>query len=188
MKNMNEKTKKWIIVAGGLAICAVLVMAIAGRFSKPATEDALLPIQSDDGKDIVVDESNNIEKENQIIVSPIEVSEQVDDGNGAVDQGTEQTIQDDAEKPIYTEEELTNPDKKPNGDEVTEQDISVDHDKVQTPSETPKQDNQPQSGDKKDGQIYVPGFGWIEDEGGGGEATVGKSDGDINKQVGIMGE
>lgn len=188
MKNMNEKTKKWLIVAGGLAICAVLVMVIAGRFSKPAAEDALLPIQSDDGKDIVVDESNNIEKENQIIVSPIEVSEQVDDGNGAVDQGTEQTIQGDAEKPTYTEEELTNPDKKPNGDEVTAEDKSIDHDKVETPTETPIQDNQPQSGDKKDGQIYVPGFGWIKDEGGGGEATVGKSDGDINKQVGIMGE
>jgi len=118
----------------------------------------------------------------------MEVSEQTDDGNGAVDKGTEQTIQGDVEKPTYTEEELTNPDKKPNGDEVTEQDIPVDHDKVGTPTETPKQDNQPQGGDKKEGQIYVPGFGWIKDEGGGGEGTVGKSDGDINKQVGTMGE
>ncbi|KXL53809.1 hypothetical protein CLNEO_10350 [Anaerotignum neopropionicum] len=188
MKNMNDKTKKWLIVAGGLAICAVLAVMIAGRFSKPTAEDVLLPIQSGDGKDIVVEESNNIEKENQITVSPIEVSEQPDADNGAVDQGTEQTIQGDAKKPTYTQEELTNPDQKPNGDEVTEQDKPVDHDKVETPSETQIQDEQPQSGDKKDGQIYVPGFGWIKDEGGGGEATVGKSDGDINKQVGIMGE
>lgn len=36
------------------------------------------------------------------------------------------------------------------------------------PENTPQPDtNQPQSGDKQDGKIYVPGFGWIEDEGGG---------------------
>lgn len=176
MKNMNEKTKKWIIVAGGLAICAVLVMVIAGRFSKPATEDALLPIQSDDGKDIVVDESNNIEKENQIIVSPMEVSEQTDDGKGAVDKGTEQTIQDDAKKPIYTEEELTNPDKKPNGEEVTAEDKSIDHDKVETPTETPTQ-SQPSVG--------LPGFDNVPNA-GENQVTQGVSDGDINKQVGTM--
>ena len=28
---------------------------------------------------------------------------------------------------------------------------------------------QPQGGEKKDGKIYVPGFGWIEDEGGGSD-------------------
>lgn len=36
------------------------------------------------------------------------------------------------------------------------------------PEHTPQSDtNQLQSGDKQDGKIYVPGFGWIEDEGGG---------------------
>lgn len=36
------------------------------------------------------------------------------------------------------------------------------------PEHTTQSDtNQPQSGDKQDGKIYVPGFGWIEDEGGG---------------------
>ena len=36
------------------------------------------------------------------------------------------------------------------------------------PEHTPQPDtNQPQSGDKQDGKIYVPGFGWIEDQGGG---------------------
>ena len=40
-----------------------------------------------------------------------------------------------------------------------------------------------------DGQkeIWVPGFGWIPDEGGGGtECTIIGSDGDINKMVGHM--
>jgi len=40
-----------------------------------------------------------------------------------------------------------------------------------------------------DGQkeIWVPGFGWVPDEGGGGtECTITGSDGDINKMVGHM--
>ena len=40
----------------------------------------------------------------------------------------------------------------------------------------------------EDGKIYVPGFGWITDNGGGGQGTTVDGDGDINKQVGNMGE
>lgn len=173
---MNDKTKKWLIVAGGLAICAVLAVMIAGRFSKPTAEDALLPIQSGDEKNVVIDESNITEKENRIIVSPVEVSEQTDDENGGVDQGTEQTIQGDAKKPTYTQEELTNPDQKPNGEKVTEQDKPVDHDKVETPTETPTQ-RQPSGG--------LPGFDNVPNA-GENQVTQGVSDGDINKQVGTM--
>ena len=36
------------------------------------------------------------------------------------------------------------------------------------PEHTPQQEpDQPQGGEKQNGKIYVPGFGWIEDEGGG---------------------
>ena len=31
MKNMNPKMKKWLAVAGGLALCAVLVVLIGQR-------------------------------------------------------------------------------------------------------------------------------------------------------------
>lgn len=48
----------------------------------------------------------------------------------------------------------------------------------------------PQMGDTRmvDGkkQIYFLGFGWIDDNGGGGEGTVVDGDGDINKMVGDM--
>ena len=47
--------------------------------------------------------------------------------------------------------------------------------------------NQPQNGDTQDGSIYIEGFGWIPDEGGGTIQEEIHSDGDINKQVGIMG-
>ncbi len=35
-------------------------------------------------------------------------------------------------------------------------------------------------------QVYFLGFGWIDDNGGGGEGTIVDGDGDINKMVGDM--
>ena len=35
-------------------------------------------------------------------------------------------------------------------------------------------------------QVYFLGFGWIDDNGGGGEGTIVDGDGDINKMVGEM--
>jgi len=49
----------------------------------------------------------------------------------------------------------------------------------------------PQSGDKRtmngQNEIWIPGFGWIHDHGGGSIGTIATSDGDINKMVGYMG-
>jgi len=108
--------------------------------------------------------------------------------NGAVSNGTEQTIQGNVSKPEYTEEQRKDPTQKPNSEKVTESPKAVDHDKVEQPKETPKSESQPQGGETKDGKIYVPGFGWIDDNGGGGQGTTVDGDGDINKQVGNMGE
>lgn len=186
MKNMNDKTKKRLFVAGGIALSAVLVMAIAGQFRTPPIQDVDIPSQSSSSPNVVVDNPDITEKEDGIAVPPIQIPEEHESANG-VDKGTEQTIQPDtSEKPNYTEEELKNPGQKPNGDKVTENDKAQDHDKVEKPVTPPKTDNQPQGGDKKDGQIYVPGFGWIDDI-GEGQGIVVDGDGDINKQVGIMG-
>ena len=188
MKNMNPKMKKWLAVAGGLALCVILVVLIGQRFQTPNPVDAPLPSQSSEVSDVTVDPSgpDSTEKEKEVTVTPPDTTQPVSTDNGAVSSGTEQTIQGDVSKPEYTEEQRQDPTQKPNGEKVTEPPKAVDHDKVEQPKETPKSDSQPQGGETKDGKIYVPGFGWIEDHGGGGEGTVGDSDGDINKQVGIM--
>ena len=185
---MNNKMKKWLTVIGCLAICAVLVVLIGQQFKSPKPVDNPHPPQSSDVSNVTVNPKvqQNTEKEKDLIIDPSDTTQPTSTDNGAVSSGTEQTIQGDVSKPEYTEEQLKNPEQKPNGDEVTEQDKPVDHDKVEKPKTTPKSDGQPQGGDTKDGKIYVPGFGWINDQGGGGQGTVGKSDGDINKQVGTM--
>lgn len=35
--------------------------------------------------------------------------------------------------------------------------------------------------------MWIPGFGWVKDEGGGSTGTIVHGEGDINKQVGVMG-
>ena len=184
---MNNKMKKWLTVIGCLAICAVLVVLIGQQFKSPKPVDNPHPPQSSDVSNVTVDPKvpQNTEKEKDVTIAPSDTTQPTSTDNGAVSSGTEQTIQGDVSKPEYTEEQLKNPEQKPNGDEVTEQDKPVAHDKVEKPKTTPKSDGQPHGGETKDGKIYVPGFGWIDDIGDGQGTTV-DGDGDINKRVGIM--
>jgi hypothetical protein len=185
MKNINNKVKKWLIISGGLVLSMVLFVAIMSQFKVPSINDLDLPDQNSDTQKVAVESPDITEKEDDIKVPPIEIEKELSNANG-VDKGTEQIIQPDPIKPEYTDEQLKNPDQKPNGEKVTEQDKPVEHNKVEKPSTPPKSDNQPQGGEKKNGQIYVPGFGWIDDI-GEGQGTVVDGEGDINKQVGIMG-
>lgn len=118
MKNMTDKTKKRLVIASGLAISAVLVILITGAFKTPATDDVGIPNSSSEAPSIVVETPNTTEEENDIKVPNIEIPEETGNPNGD-DEGTDQTIQPDIpEKPTYTEEELKNPDQKPNGEKV----------------------------------------------------------------------
>lgn len=187
MKNINEKAKKWLIISGGLVLSAVLLVAIMSQFKVPPINDLDLPNQNSDTQKVAVESPDITEKEDDIKVPPIEIEKETNNANG-VDKGTEQTIQPDPVKPEYTDEQLKNPDQKPNGEKVTEQDKPIEHNKVEKPSTPPKSDNEPQGGDvNSKGETYLPGFGWIKNS-GENQGSVGESDGDINKQVGIMGE
>lgn len=181
MKNMNDKTKMWLLVAGGLALSAVLVVAITSQFRTEKPQDAPLLPPSSSASDVTVDPNapDNTEKEKNVVVQQPNTAPPASSDNGAVDKGTDQTIQGDAVKPEYTEEELKNPDQKPNGDPVTEQDKPQEHDKVETPV-TPPQTSKPSGGGNS-----IPGFDNVPNL-GENQVIEGKSDGDINKQVGTM--
>lgn len=212
MKMLNYRTKKWFVIASGLLICAVLVFMISSKFQKEPVEEVALPSSEDVVNDVIVEKNNeiNIDKENtekigdetinnrdkedkgkvetsekEINVPPIKVPDTHNNKNG-VDKGTNQTIQGDVKKPKEpTKEELTDPTIKPDGEMVEEPPKNIDHDRVEKPEEPPKKKDEPQGGDKKDGKIFVPGFGWIDDV-GEGEGTKVDGDGDINKQIGDM--
>ena len=187
MKNINEKVKKWLIISGGLVLSAVLLVAIMSQFKAPPINDLDLPDPNSTTQKVAVESPDMTEKENDIKVPPIEIEKEPNNANG-VDKGIEQNIQPDPIKPEYTDEQLKNPDQKPNGEKVTEKDKPVEHNKVEKPNTPPKSDNQSQGGDvNSKGETYLPGFGWIKNS-GENQRIAGESDGDINKQVGIMGE
>ena len=179
MKNMNDKTKKWLLVAGGLALSAVLVVAITGQLKTEKPTDAPLPPASSQPSDVTVDPTpDHAEKEKEVVIPPVDTTPLAASDNGAVDKGTNQTIQGDVAKPEHTEEELTNPNQKPNGEPVTEQDKPQEHDKVEKPTAPP-------APSKPSGGNSIPGFDNVPD-GGANQIIEVDGDGDINKQVGIM--
>ncbi|WP_206458319.1 DUF6550 family protein [Anaerovorax sp. IOR16] len=176
MKNINDKTKKWLIITGGIVISIALIVIIGVRFQKPPVKDVNISSQNSEVQDVVTKTPDTSEKEDEIKVPTVDVPQKTETDNGAVDTGTEQKIQRDAEKPTYTEEQLTNPNKKPNGDKVTVDDKPVEHDKVEKPT-APTQ--------KTSGGL--PGFDNVPN-GGENHGEYVDGDGDINKQVGNMGQ
>ncbi len=146
---MKNNTKKWLTVAGCLAVCVVLVIVIASSFSKDKVTDDPLPPSSSQQGDVVVDpdsstpppaESGDDQKPgDNVTVNPEtpDASTNTDDGNGADFTGTEQTIQPDPVKPEYTEEDLKDPTKTPDGTPVDGTPEPQDHNNVTPPPEQP---------------------------------------------------
>lgn len=136
---MNNKTKKWLVVAGCLVICAVLVVLIGGSFSKePAQDDTLPALENTPGSVTVDPDTEGSGADNGSPAVVVKPETQAPTDNGAVSGGTEQTIQPDVTKPEYDEETLGDPTKTPDGTPVSEPPTAVDHDAVSTPPATEK--------------------------------------------------
>lgn len=193
---MKHTTKKWLAVAGGLALCAVLVVLIAGRFAEEPPQEAPLPSNSTQPGDVIVQnpevggtpESQTPEKEDDLVVVKPEVpaTTPAPDGGGAVSSGTEQTIQADPVKPTPSEEELKDPTQKPDGTPVEGTPTPEDHNNVAPPETPPKDNDGPQGGDTNSkGQTYLPGFGWI-DNSGENQAIQAEDMYENGNKIGIM--
>lgn len=178
MKNMNDKTKKRLIVAGGILISAVLIFMIGTRLQPNPVKDASVTAPMNGTDKVVVDGSKTgLTEKQEVTVPVIETTPQPKAETGGDDTGTEQTIQSNIpEKPTYTEEQLKDPTQKPSGEKV---DPPKEEDKKPvTPTKPVQTTTQNTSGG-------LPGFDSVPD-GGSNQVINGKSDGDINKQVGTM--
>lgn len=182
MKNINEKTKRKMTIAGGIVISLVLIFLIGGQFKSTQDKEDINNLKANNPTDIIVDEGDCAPE--KIYIPENEISENNAD-NGAVDKGAEQKIQGDVVKPEYTEEQLTNPEMKPNGQKVT-QITAEEHNEISKLQGVPKNEDIAEGGSvNSKGQTYMPGFGWITSSGENKGNTV-DSDGDINKQIGEM--
>ena len=196
---MDDKQKKWMTIGGAGIICLILVVLIAGQFRhEPAVSvqetTQVLPttiaepsVESSEA----VKETTKAETKPQTTAAP--TKDQTDE--------TIQEIQPEVTKPAKPQDkDMHDPAKKPNGELVkptepvivetepvptTEPPVVTEPQPVEPPTEiqTEAPTEAPTSA-PQEGQIYVPGFGWVTPSGSVGE--TGHSDGDINKQVGIM--
>ena len=169
---MTEKTKRIILIAAGVLLCAVLVVGIVSRLAAvPMPIDPAIPDDVPDTKDPVVNISDP-----EVKVDIKTDGDHHDLGNDADSSGTEQTIQPDPVKPEYTEDELKDPTKTPDGTPVEGTPEPQDHNNVTPPPEQPSTNT---SGG-------LPGFDNVPNAGANQGGSI-DSDGDINTQVGIMG-
>lgn len=185
MKNRNNKTKKCLVAAGGLFVCAALVVLIGQQFQTEKPVDEPFPSQSTEIPDVTVDNSKETEKEKEVIVAKPDITEPESTENGAVSAGTEQTIQKDVEKPKEPEQPKTEdgkdrtPPKTESGKDHEFTPESPDAPPTYKSEETEKKpaENKPSGG--------LPGFDNVPD---GGANTVINADDmyENGNKVGIM--
>lgn len=188
---MTMKTKRDLAVGGGTVLCAALAILIATQFahepeaaapdasdtsSAPAISVQISTAKREETKPI------EIEKPTESIIVPDnstpaesdpekEAADFIDDGGIEINQDfpepekTESAPQNDPPEPpkIEDEEMLTNPDKEP----TYEPEQTEVNPQTEAPSDNPNI-NPELHGQRKDGMIFINGFGWVVDEGGGG--------------------
>ena len=181
---MTDKTKRIILIAAGVLLCAVLVVGIVSRLAAvPMPIDPAISDDVPDTKDPVVNISDPEEK-----VDIKMDGEQHDLGRDADNSGTEQTIQGTPTKPDAPEHP-SKTEKDHAADDVPEADRNKETPPTYKPEQTEvkPQPAEPAGGSTNDaGQVYVPGFGYITPS---GPNTVidGQDIYENGNKIGIMG-
>lgn len=195
---MTERTKKYLAVGAGAVVCIVLIAAISLQFGKAPSLESDVPEESSAVTEIIVDPSiDSKEKESEngsgVTLPPEKKTGQSAEEQAAVDSRPaqtdqpEQSIQPDVTKPEPPSEEvLHDPTMKPDGTKVDTPPEPVEHDAVEPPEELPTELDTPQAGETKGDQIYVPGFGWVENHGGGSSGIVADDMYENGNKIGIM--
>jgi type IV secretory pathway VirB10-like protein len=177
---MSDKTKRRLAIAGAAVICIALVVAIGMRFAKESVRPDASSQEPVSSSDVAPEIQNNTEKK-EVVVSPQPTPEP--ESSEMLPPQTdlpEQKLQPDPIKPevpakpeLPKDVDTTNPSKPPEY-------------KPEDTEKKPAAESKPQGGETKDGKIYVPGFGWIDDIGEGQGSTAddmyenGNKIGDMN--------
>lgn len=188
---MKDKTKRSLLIAAGALLCVALVFAIGSRLGGlPQTND---PAQEDGAQNSgapVVDIDTSKQDNTSSVNANTDKSGNADvkarPGAGADSSGTEQTIQADPVKPEAPEPPAATEDGHAD-ENIPKSERNAEVPPTYAPEQTTvTSPSEPKSGTFNDqGQMYVPGFGYID---GGGE-SVGIPADDIyenGNKIGIM--
>jgi hypothetical protein len=170
MKKLTDKTKRIMVIAGLSVASVILVIAISYQFkSAPAKETKVISSSSSGAVTVGAIDTDNGKAESTASASS--------SSTNSSSSKTNQVIQPDVSKPAA-------PSSKPDAQGSTSNPSKAPT--YSSKDTSPSKASEPKDGDKKDGKIYITGFGWITDQGGGGSGTTVDGSGDINKPVGQM--
>ena len=162
---MNDKTKRIILITACCLLCGVAVIGIAGRFGgNTGTPSGTVSGSQPDSNNPNVNINNSQGDVNVPSLTP----EQSDPGQGANSNGTEQTIQANPVKPDAPEKP-----ESPSGTAILPDDHKAERKTEDEPHPTyPERptskpaESQPAAGStNSSGQVYVPGFGYVDSSG-----------------------
>jgi hypothetical protein len=190
-----KNTGKGLVILGLLALCVILTAGVFMLGQSPRGEDGALNT-GESAKDVTPgDISDSIADADAPAINPggcVIPSEMPPGDSGDAGQSKGDipltTIPDkpappelpdtahqggeDDRRELPADPALTNPNAKP--------------DSSPKPAETaPPNDTPPNAGDKNGaGEVYIPGFGWVKDEGGGGQGEKSVGEGSLEKIIG----
>lgn len=186
---MKERTKRILILGGMTALCGVLLFGISrALYREPdgeaikeelAGEEDYLTMQT--GDETIQDQAEEMSTEPDTAeIKSTELSIRMEGESGI--ESTDQQIQPTPQK---TE------DKKPTepptvGTDTEEPRTEPSHEEKTDEKPQEKTDSTPAHGSTKDGMIYIDGFGWIPNQGGGGSGTAAGDMYENGNKVGIM--
>ena len=180
---MTEKTKKRLTIAAVSVLGLALLVAIGMQFAKAPDKPDTLP-QTEQGSSSVTPE---VQPPEVVVTPPNNTPSQPVETLPPQTDLPEQKLQPDPVKPEAPENPKTpdGTDRTPNSDknhDFTPE--NPDTPPTSTPEDTEKKPTPPPES-KPQGGGGLPGFDNVPD-GGANQVIEGKSDGDINKQVGEM--
>ena len=179
---MKDSTKKRLIIAGLAAVCVLLIFGISRVLYKEPVQELPKESKPTEEVELMVDteETGQVQKktesteETKELVIETEIENSVKSGKQEIQQTPEKTEDEKPEEsPALTEDaDTTKPDTPPAYEEPEDT--------------TPPADDTPSHGDTKDGMIYIDGFGWVLNEGGGGSGSTADDMYENGNKVGIM--
>ena len=193
---LKSRQKKWMMIAGGAVICIALAAAIGSQFKKqPRAGDVILPGETEPSQIILADlppkadvKPTEQEKVEEVVIHM--ENENMESMEGVLPSQTdqeEQKLQEEVIKPeTLPEEVLHDPARKPDGETVEGDPEAVPHEEGTRPEEPVVAAGTPQAGDTSGGKIYIPGFGWVENQGGGASGTTAGDMYENGNKIGAM--
>ncbi len=194
---MKANVKKHVIIGTLSAVCIAMACMIGTQFRTdiPSAEDEQVKestssevtveviTNAKEEKEPIVTNSNTVNKETSTESAgsgEIRHDDFIKNGGVDVNQSFEAATKPEAPPAPEIDDKaaLGNPEQPP---QYESEQVEIKPQTTEPPSDTP------QHGDKKDGMIYINGFGWIPDEGGGSKSEYAGGMYENGNKIGFFG-